>query len=410
MTDPAMTNKVLLVTSVMWATAARLAAAFADCGWRIDVLAPPGHAAGKSRHLGTFHPYQPWGPQFILQRVIETAEPDLIVPCDDRALRQLLALRAITAETAGTLARSLGETRTYPILLSRSQSLEAGRALGIAVPLTIAVSNPQALEQAVAETGFPAAIKLDGSWGDDGIVIANDVAEARAAFRKLSHLASPLGKAVRALRRRDAGYWWDILQPGPTGICVQRVIAGHNATCSVAAWNGDVVGALCADVVAARGSFGPPSVLRITDAPDMIDAACEIVAKFGLSGLHGLEFIRGEDGSLYLTEITPYATQNAHLTLGPERDLIAALTRAATGNSRPARPTVTDRDLIALFPQEWLRDAQSPYLHQAYHDAPWEDTAVLDAIVARAEAAAPFPRDTAPVLILDEPEIEKPAQ
>jgi hypothetical protein len=405
-----MANKVLLVTSVMWATPARLAAAFADCGWQVDVLAPPGHAAGKSPHLNTFHTYRPWGPQFILQRAIEAAEPDLIVPCDERALRQLLALRAITAETAGTLARSLGEPRAYPILLSRSQSLEAARALGIAVPLTIAVSNPQALEQAVAETGFPAAIKLDGSWGGDGIVIANDAAEARAAFRKLSHLASPLSKAARALRRRDAGYWWDILQPGPTGICVQRAVTGRNATCSVAAWKGDVMGALCADVVATRDAFGPSSVLRIVDAPEMIDAACEIAAKFGLSGLHGLDFIRADDGSLYLIEIAPYATQSAHLALGPERDLIAALTRAATGNSCPARPAVTDQDLIALFPQEWLRDAQSPYLHQAYHDAPWEDAAVLDAVVAGAEAAAPFPRDTAPVLILDESEQEKPAQ
>jgi hypothetical protein len=38
---------------------------------------------------------------------------------------------------------------------------------------------------------------------------------------------------------------------------------------------------------------------------------------------------------------------------------------------------------IALFPQEWLRDPKSPHLASAYHDVPWDDPALLHALIGR---------------------------
>jgi hypothetical protein len=40
-------------------------------------------------------------------------------------------------------------------------------------------------------------------------------------------------------------------------------------------------------------------------------------------------------------------------------------------------PSVTEKDTIALFPQEWHRNPQSEFLRSAYHDVPWDQPALL---------------------------------
>jgi hypothetical protein len=80
-----------------------------------------------------------------------------------------------------------------------------------------------------------------------------------------------------------------------------------------------------------------------------------------------------ETGNAYLIEINARATQIGHLALGPGRDLPAALYAAVTGNMVQPAPKLTEKDTIALFPQEWLRNPKSPFLESGYHDVPWEE-------------------------------------
>ena len=40
-------------------------------------------------------------------------------------------------------------------------------------------------------------------------------------------------------------------------------------------------------------------------------------------------------------------------------------------------PRVTEKDTIALFPQEWIRDPESAFLRSGYHDVPWEEPELL---------------------------------
>ena len=44
---------------------------------------------------------------------------------------------------------------------------------------------------------------------------------------------------------------------------------------------------------------------------------------------------------------------------------------------------MTEKDTIALFPQEWLRDPASTFLTSAYHDVPWEEPELLRACVSQ---------------------------
>ena len=44
---------------------------------------------------------------------------------------------------------------------------------------------------------------------------------------------------------------------------------------------------------------------------------------------------------------------------------------------RNQQPIVTEKDTIALFPQEWTRDSESTFLQTAYHDVPWEEPELI---------------------------------
>ncbi len=59
--------------------------------------------------------------------------------------------------------------------------------------------------------------------------------------------------------------------------------------------------------------------------------------------------------------------------------MAAALAGSLTPASRWPRPLLTENPVIALFPQEWQRDPDSPWLHSAYPDVPWDDPGVLRA-------------------------------
>jgi hypothetical protein len=88
-------------------------------------------------------------------------------------------------------------------------------------------------------------------------------------------------------------------------------------------------------------------------------------------------------GKAHLIEINPRATQVGHLILGEGHDLPAALYAAVTGQAIHARPKVTDKTVIALFPQEWMRDPDSPFLQSSYHDVPWDEPGLIRACAGK---------------------------
>jgi hypothetical protein len=107
-------------------------------------------------------------------------------------------------------------------------------------------------------------------------------------------------------------------------------------------------------------------------------AARAVVRELGLSGMCGFDFILDDaSGDAYLIEINPRATQVNHLRLGAGHDLPAALRLALEGLPQPAPAPLAEVD-IALFPQEWSRDHNSPHLlARGYDDVPYEEPELL---------------------------------
>jgi len=384
-----MTAKVLLVSSVGWPSVARLAAGFAWASCAVEALAPAGAVVLSSRYLSRWHSYRALFPLASLRAAIEAAEPDLLVCCDDRSLSHVLELYRRSAgkrELALLVERSLGNPRAIPRLISRSNFLAEARAEGIRVPDTMAIGSDEDLDDALALLGFPAVLKSDGSWGGEGVLFAHNATEAKAAFAKLARSPSRPRSVARALRRRDAHHLGDAIFPAPRNISAQRFVSGSPAASAFASWQGEIAGAIYYDVIVAEGAIGPPNVIRRVDCPEIHEATLKIAKRFGLSGIHGMDFIRDAQGAVHLIEINPRATQGSTLAFGRGRDLPAALAERLTP-AAGIRPAIT-ADTVVFFPREWQRDPASHFLTSAHHDVPWDDPAVLLAILRSAARTA----------------------
>jgi ATP-grasp domain len=383
--------KVLLAATMSWPATARIAGGLNRFGCHADVLCPPEAPVRYSRYVNLRHAYSALSPITSLREALSISRPDLVIPCDDRAVLHMLSLLAQepASRDASCIARSLGAPENYSALLSRGAFMaECGR-LGIAVPQTIRLTTESELDAALDALGLPAVLKTDGSWGGEGVIIAQSRDEARAAYRKLSRPVSPLRSLARAVLRHDAHHLRAaIAKPVERRISIQKFISGSPATTAFACWQGDVMGAIHADVVVAAYATGPSSVFKRIECAEMDAAARAIARRFKLSGLHGLDFIRNAEGRAFLLEINPRATQTSYLAFGPGRDPVCGLVEGASGAYCRARPPTTANHLIALFPQEWSRNPWSPYLKAAFHDIPWDDPDLLRAWLAATPPAA----------------------
>jgi hypothetical protein len=392
-----MSCKILISTTVNWPSTARHAAGFAHAGCEVDVVAPTVAPVTLSRYVSNCYPYRPLSGLASLRAAITESQPDLIVSCDDRAVAILLQVfdaEPKDSPVAALIERSLGTPHRYARMISRDSSMRAARALGIRVPDTLPVSNEAALAECIGILGLPAVLKADGTWGGEGVCVVRTAEEARAAFRKLSRSPSRLKCVARAARRRDAHWLLAAVARQRRAISIQKFVEGQSAASGFAAWNGEVVGAVYYDVLKADGAFGPPSVIRRVDCPQIAEASRLVAQYFGLSGLHGMDFIRDSKGDVHLIEINPRATQGGTLPFGQGRDLASSLASCLAPGAKLRQPI--ENDTVVFFPREWLSNPASSWLVDGHHDVPWDDPAIMRAVLQ--EARPPSSRPAAPPL------------
>jgi hypothetical protein len=383
-----MKPKILLATTCRWFSAARLAIAFSDIGCNVEMVGPRGHPAVKTRALRHRYSFRGLAPSASFHAAIKEGEPDLIVPCDDLSAIHLHRLylelsQPGKAETPAmaVLRRSLGPPASFPILESRSDLMALARSLGVRVPEYSVVTRDN-LTEWLSRNGLPAVLKADGSAGGRGVQVVRTVSRAQEAFAELS--APPL--AARAIKRalfdQDRTLLTPWIQRRAPVVNAQVLVPGRDATISVACWEGEIVAAIAVEVIKTQSPGGPSSVLRLIDSPEMSRSAEKIVNKLGLSGLLGFDFILGEqNGCATLIEMNARATQICHLPMGTHHDLPVAISAMAGGETIPATKRISDRDFIALFPQEWHSDPTSGYITTAYHDVPWQEPRLVKACI-----------------------------
>jgi Carbamoyl-phosphate synthase L chain, ATP binding domain len=363
--------------------------ALANAGWMVDAICPQPHPLDKTSSLRQTHAYRGLTPLLSLANAIAATKPDLIVPGDDPAtlyLHRLYQRERRRGEAGGPICalieRSLGPPESFPIVYARTAFMELARHEDIRVPRTELVGNASDLRQCLARMGFPAVLKANCTSGGAGVKIIRTFDDAEDAFHSLQ--APPLlaRAAKRVLVDQDKTLVWPSLRRLRSVVNAQSFVAGREATSTVACWKGTVLAALHFEVLNKRDTVGPATVVRLIEHSEMSSAVEKMVRRLNLSGLHGFDFMLEEHtGNAYLIEINPRATQVGHLTLGPGRDLPAALYAAVSEQAVREAPTVTENKTITLFPQEWLRDPKSAFLESGYHDVPWEEPELVRACV-----------------------------
>ena len=367
--------------------------ALVEAGFRVEALCPPRHPIAQTQAASRLHAYQGLRPLRSLVRAIGIAKPDLVLPGDDLGtshLHELFRRRELYSFDApgveSLIERSLGSPESFAIVESRASFMKLAQEEGIRVPRTGITGTDEDVNNWIRLAGLPAVLKADGTSGGEGVRVARTATDAHRAFRKLQAPPIIARAFKRALANQDRTLVWPALLRHRPTVSVQSFVAGHEATSTVACWQGTVLASLHFEVLRKGNAAGHATVVRLIENSEISTAVEKVVRRMNLSGMCGFDFmIEAGTGNPYLIEINPRSTQVGHLTLGKGRDLPAALYGAVSGQPLRVAQTVTENDTIALFPHEWARDQHSEFLRTGYHDVPWDAPALVQACINRSK-------------------------
>ena len=378
------TAKVLLMASNWWPLSARLAIALRRHGCSVAALCPPGHPLRYVTNLSEIFPYRRVGSLASLLSAIRRSEPDAVVPCDDRCVAQLYELHRLQPNLRELIERSLGRASGFTVAASRGQLLELAGSLGIRVPQTLAIASAQHAAECFAGFAPAAALKVDGTYGGEGVRIVHSPGEAATAYARLS--GGPCSRLGTVLKRmvvnREPLALWSWSQQARPAMTLQRFVPGTPANIMAACWEGRILAEVSVTAVSCQGATGAANVVRVIQHPQMSRAATLLAARLGLSGFFGLDFmLERATGTAWLIELNPRCTQLGHLPLTSRGDLAGAWVDALTGHRTGTATPFPGAQTIAFFPQAQRWGATNEFLRSVHHDVPWEEKRLLEELL-----------------------------
>jgi hypothetical protein len=382
------TSVLLLSTIARRYATARIPRALANAGFTVAALTPKNALVEASAyvtkvgHLPDNATPMQW--VFAFAAMVKATTPRIVVPCDDAAFRLLGSLAsapppnmvpAMHAELATLIRESLGDPSWYRASMDKLMLPPAVEAYGMRVPPYAIVANAADAAAFAATNGYPLVIKRRHGFGGPAAASCPNETAVGPIFAELARL--------------------DALDPEGRGdgrLLVQAPVHGARHPCALVAWQGEVLAGWSADVVMTdRQPLGPPTVLRLHRSDTLADHTSRLVRGFGMSGFVALEWIEEANGDVYLGELSRSVAPSAHCGGAYGVDLAAALFAAVNGGVVETRNELepNQEPLAVLFPQEWLRDPESPYLRDYPVDVPWDDPKLLEALLALSPEATP---------------------
>jgi hypothetical protein len=305
----------MIVTTMRWFSAARLAHALVEAGFSVSTCRPAAHPLEAVDGLANDHRLSRFRRLGSLATAIRLANPDIILPDDERVLELLRRLHARTAdpEMAALIARSLGNLEDRPLIASRTAVARQARSLDISVPETAVIATADALNTWATAQNYPVVLKTDGSWGGRGVAVVRDASHLPGAWRTISNPPAFPRAIKRLLFDREVASLVARVRRIRPVVNAQQFVEGREAIVTVACLDGKVRALACLEVVRASEVKGPAAVVRVIEHPAMAEAARRLVERFGLSGFCGLDFILTRTGEARLIELNPRVTPTCHL-------------------------------------------------------------------------------------------------
>ncbi len=378
-----MSIPVLLVsTATRWLGTARVPSALAQAGFTVALLTPRNSLAEKSRHVAKLG-YLPenatidqWVAAFA--GAVKATLPRIVIPCDDMAFRLLAMLvrtpparlqPALQWQLAALIRESLGDPAYYDVSVDKTRLPQAAGQLGVAVPPYAIVSEPAQCMSFIEAHGYPVLLKRAHGFAGEGIAICADRDQLTGAFARFA--------APEAL---------DLDAAATPRLLLQKRIPGKVQYYLATARQGELLAGLAGEKVLANPEpTGPPTVLRYFRAPRLRAITATLAKGFGISGHFFVEFIvREDDGEPVVLEINRRVTPSSHRGRARNVDHWAALHASLTGTTPTTRTDLDEGEegLGVRFPEEWLRDPQSPYLREYPVDVPWDEPELIEALLA----------------------------
>jgi len=364
---------VLLAATLWWPLAARLAMRFISYGCEVTAICPPGHLLRHVSGMGTIYRYRGLRSLASLESAIRAANPDIIIPCDDRVVWQLHDLYSKQPDLRPLIEASFGPASEYGIVGQREQLLRTAQELGIRIPRTRQVQSEEEVSSWFSGELPPAVLKLDGSGGGEGVEIVHSEEEAIEVFRRMSHRPG-IGTALkRLLVNHDPVSIWESHRQNEPVITIQQFIPGRPANAMLACWRGELLSMVSVEVIRSQGETRAALIVRVIENQEMELAARLLSRRLQLTGFYGLDFMLDpETNRTWLIEMNPRCTQLGHLPLTKDGDLASALCQKLIGRKCMTNEARIEKDTIAFFPQAVLSNPCNPLLRSSYHDVPWE--------------------------------------
>jgi hypothetical protein len=373
---------LLVSTATRWLGTARIPRGLARAGFEVALLTPRNSLAEKSRYvtkigyLSDSTTQLKWVSAFV--EMVKATAPQFVVPCDEMAyeLLQMLVTSppndlqpALCRELASLIRGSLGNPAHYRASVDKTLLPAAAANLGVRVPAYRKVASLREAEEFTEDHPYPVVIKRPHGYAGLGVAVCANADELHAAWNRLC-TPEPLTLAHES---------------GPA-LLIQTFVRGTTVSRSTVAWQGrPLAGTTRERLVTNPPQTGPGTVVRYINQPEITRFSGMLIEGFGMSGFSGIEFrVEQTTGAAYLIEINRRITPGVSTSDLMGVDLCEALHAAMTGVESMVpydMPPGTDR-IVARFPQEWLRDPESPHLSRYPVDAPWDDPAVLEAMLA----------------------------
>jgi len=375
----------LVAATTWWPLSAQLAISLIRHGCVVEALCPPGHPLRYVSGVSRYHLYRRVGSVNALRRAIIAARPEIVIPCDDSVVWQLHQLYREEPELRALIERSLGSAAHFETTASRLKLQQVARELHIRVPRTEQAKTHDDLRGWFERAGDVVVMKQDGTWGGNGVQIIRSLTDAEVQLTRML-LPAPLSLACkRAIINHDPSALWSYRNRKKPVVTLQEFIRGRPATLMMACWQGTVLATVTGEVLWSQGATGAAVVVRLIDQPEMEQAACRLAKELELSGFHGLDFmLEAETGAAYLIELNPRSTQLGHMPMAGRGDLAGILCQklgASSPTTAEQRPGLREGETIAFFPKTLFWNPKSRYLREGFHDAPWEEPALLQELL-----------------------------
>lgn len=340
-------------------------------GFEVGTVCPPDVVLSHTRHVNRRFPIVGQDANSVVTtfaRALHEWRPVLVIPGDERVLHFLH--RVVEADAAGrpigldaeamaVVRRSLPDQRFFQATNNKYEFSAMARSLGVRTPENAEVANVADALQFAEAHRYPVVLKAGVGYGGMGVTTCRDEDELVAA--------------VGSLAKARTG------AQGPTArASVERFIAGPVGSIAGVALDGEFLVGHCSDKTVCHPANGPSTIRTFRDLPEVEDFTARVVSHTRFTGFFGVDYIvDGESGLPYIIEMNARPTPAGHLGRLAGWSPMLALYNRLNGLPLPPRQTKPGW-VVALYPQEVIRDPDSPYLQTAYHDVPEDDPELME--------------------------------